>query len=309
MEEKMFQALQDMQLNPKWCNRGWSIRCPNPHHNDKGYDKKPSAFCFADNGYIYCYSNCRKGMNINNMSGRIIVPSAYTQKPTPMSALPPEEEERRKKYEQHYIEGDFTEFWLDLEPLTESIKGIPVLELNKRGWRKYPGGALKPGLFIPYFNEDKSKVIYAQIRHTSGEQRFSFPTAPNPNEKYRQHLYGLEQFAWAKGYIAFTEGSSDALVLGVAGIPAVSVLNAGAANLLNEFGQLCAEKGLQAVAICDTDKAGQELLDSADFPYIDARVSEEGCKDIADVYEKFGVDYIKQKYKDYWPIENAVEGL
>lgn len=278
--EKIYDALVNLELNPKRMPRGWSIRCPNPNHNGNGHDRNNSAFCFEDRGTIYCYGGCPV-TNINRLLDRPVV--------TEVSMPKTEQTEHQKPNKKV---GDFTEFWESLDFLDHDVKGVPAEELNKRGWRWYSGGKLAPGVFIPYFDVNREIVEFAQIRHEQGERRFSFPRGG-----YKQQLYGKEQFKVATTFIALTEGSRDSVILSMAGLPAVAVPNAQSYDLLDEFGDLCENYGLRAVLALDTDQAGIQLQQRVSFSYI-SRPSPVG-KDVGDLYADGGISAVREYYQPF----------
>lgn len=289
-QEEIEANLHALGLDPKWCGNGykpgWSIRCPNPTHNVRGFDRNRSAFCFADNGYIHCYGGCKTGMNINNITGKQIVPEEVMAKTA-------EVKEKREVQEDQREFGDFTEMWLELEPLDNDldVKGVPGIELNKRGWRKYEGGAYPPGLFIPYFSTNRSKVVFFQIRHLSGDRRFTFPVGA------RQTCYGWEQVRKCRKYLCFTEGSRDSVILGMVGVPAIALPSSNGSHLLQKVIELCRKIKLTPVAVCDRDEAGEKLLQSVEGVMLDAR-SPVG-KDIGDFLEQEGLEKVQEYYRKF----------
>lgn len=283
MDDRIYDELVRLDLNPKRCAKGWSIRCPNPNHNGNGHDRNNSAFCFADRGTIYCYSGCPR-TGINKIAGREIVPLGHVSSYSTSGVSSPAEPKK--------LQADFTKYWEQLDFVDHDVKGVPAEELNRRGWRKYPGGKLPAGVFIPYFDCSRQKVEFAQIRHENGPRRFSFPSGG-----FKQQLYGKENLKIAKSYIALTEGSRDSVILTMAGLPAVAVPNAQSHDLLDEFGEMCENYGLKAVLALDTDEAGMQLLERAKFPHI-LRPSPVG-KDVGDLYAEQGLDAVKRYYQPF----------
>lgn len=291
-QEEIEKALEDLDLCPRWCSgneEGWSIRCPNPDHNGKGFDKNRSAFCFASNGYIHCYAGC-EGTNINKLTHKQIVPYEALR-----GSGRAERQERREKL----ALGEFTALWLDLDPIPHdmNIKGVPAVELNKRGWRMYDGGIHKPGIFIPYFDTTREHVVFYQIRHLEGDQRFTFPTGA------RQVAYGLEQLPKCEKFLCFTEGSRDSVILGMAGVPAVALPSSNSKDILAGLLDYAKQNSLTPVAICDRDEAGEKLLQSCTRLVLDAR-SPYG-KDVGDFLEQRGLEEIKNYYATFIPQQKA----
>lgn len=177
--------LERLNLNPTWRGRYWHIHCP--FHEDRN----KSAQCFED-GWIHCHSGCPR-RNISSISNLKI---AYNPSETPVRI--------------HEL-CDFTDLWLELEPIKHDVKGVPAGVLRKLGWREWPDNyfGIPGGAFIPYFNTDRSKVRFYQIRHDLPDRRFTFARGCSPI------CYGLEVLPKCDKYLPFTEGcvSPDTEVL------------------------------------------------------------------------------------------------
>lgn len=264
--EETENELDRLGLAPKWRGRYWTIHCPMHDDHNK------SAVCFEDN-WIHCFAGCPR-THLSKFAGRELQ-GAYRSEP----AKPNET-------------TDFTDFWLQFEPLDDGIKHVPSEALNKRGWRVFPGGwGMRPGVFIPYFNLSREKVIYFQIRHLEGDRRFTFPKGLSPA------VYGLEQLRYCKRYLTFTEGSRDSVILGMAGIPAVALPSAASGTHLKKIEQYAKDKGLILVCAGDRDEAGDRLISNLTGPFIDARTPV--GKDIGDLYEQQGLEGVKKYYGQY----------
>lgn len=176
------EVLERFDCNPKWRGRYWLIRCP------KHEDRSPSAQCFPD-GWINCMAGCGR-FHIDSIAGRKV----NVQNSNGNYEHKKEEEIKR---------GDFTNLWADLDPLPNDldVKGIDGKTLNKLGWRWYPGGnGYYKGIFIPYFNMDRTKVPFFQIRHLEGDRRFTFAKDITPI------LWGFDVLPKIKDELCFTEG-------------------------------------------------------------------------------------------------------
>ena len=260
--------LERMGLDPVDRGRYYIIHCPT--HDDRN----KSAQCFKD-GWINCLAGCPR-IHINKLLGQELIPRDYTSN----------QEEVKNTI------NDFTEFWLQFDPLDDPVKGVPASALNARGWRKFPGGwGMREGIIIPYFSVDRSRVIYYQIRHLEGDRRFTFPRGATPQ------VYGLEQLGRCKRYLAFTEGSRDSVILGMAGIPAIALPSAASASHLRKMEEYCEKKGLILVCAGDRDEAGEKLISNIRGPYIDARTPV--GKDVGDLYEQQGLEGVKKYYGTY----------
>lgn len=264
--ERIEAELERLGLDPKYRGRYWHIHCPFHEDHNK------SAVCFND-GWICCFAGCPR-RHINSLTGCEIC-TGYSE--------PTEVEAKR---------CDWTDLWLSLDTLESDVKGVPRSVLNKLGWRWFPGGFGVPaGVFIPYFNEDRSKVEFFQVRHDDPERRFTFAPGCTPT------LYGKECLRFAKKYICFTEGSRDSVILRMCGIPTVAVPSASSGHILRELSNLCVERRAILVAISDRDEAGEKLLANLDVPYIDMRTPV--GKDVGDFYAEKGLEEVAKYYKEF----------
>lgn len=269
MDEERLQAkLESMGLDPVDRGRYYLIHCP--MHSDRN----KSAQCFKD-GWIHCHAGCPR-THINKLSGESVVRSDYNQ----------HQEESRATV------GDFTDFWLQFEAVDFPVKSVPAEVLSARGWRKFPGGwGMRPGVLIPYFNRDRSKVVYYQIRHLEGDRRFSFPKGA------RGCAYGLEQLRYCKRYLVFTEGSRDSVILGMVGVPAVALPSASSVASLEGMEKYAAENNLILVYAGDNDEAGDKLASHIKGAYIDARTPI--GKDIGELFEQQGIEGVRKYYEQF----------
>lgn len=264
--ERIEAELERLGLDPKYRGRYWHIHCPFHEDHNK------SAVCFND-GWICCFTGCPR-RHINSLAGCEIC-TGYSE--------PTEVEAKR---------CDWTDLWLSLNTLESDVKGVPRSVLNKLGWRWFPGGFGVPaGVFIPYFNEDRSAVEFFQVRHDDPERRFTFAPGCTPT------LYGKECLRFAKKYICFTEGSRDSVILRMCGIPTVAVPSASSGHILRELSSLCVERRAILVAISDRDEAGEKLLANLDVPYIDMRTPI--GKDVGDFYAEKGLEEVAKYYKEF----------
>lgn len=261
--------LEKLGLQPVWRGRYWHIHCP--FHDDRN----KSAVCFPDN-WICCFAGCPR-THLSKIIGRQLQ-SDYSK-----------EIEKKPSRENQ----DWTDLWLSLDTLQSSIKGVPSTVLNKLGWRYFPGGFGVPaGTFIPYFNESREQVEFFQVRHAEGsDRRFTFAPGCTPT------LYGKECIKYAERYLCFTEGSRDAVILRMCGIPAVALPSASSGHLLRNLGHLMLERGTILVAVSDKDEAGQKLLDNLDVPFIDMRTPV--GKDVGDFYSEKGLAEVAKYYNKF----------
>lgn len=296
VQEKVEAYLEKLDLNPSDRGRYWLIRCPHSENHNNG-DRSPSAQCFKDDGFIQCHGGCGR-FHINQIAKErgdslpmLTKYSRQTAEKAPEWASKPKKAER-------IVRGDFTQMWLELDPLDNDldVKGVSGLELNKRGWRKFAGGnGLREGIFIPYFNTSRDKVVFYQIRHLTGERRFSFAPGVTPT------CYGLEQLPRCKRYVAFTEGSRDSVILGLVGVPAIALPSASSSKLVEGLVSYCQKNRKILVSISDRDEAGEKLLQSIKAPFLDFRTPV--GKDVGEFLEQKGLAEVKKYYQRF-----AVEG-
>ena len=263
-------SMERLGVDPVWRGRYWNIHCP--FHDDHN----KSAVCFGD-GWVHCFAGCPR-RHINTIAGSEIC-SRYSEQT---------ETEAKQSARQ-----DWTDLWLSLDTLEEDVKGVPKSVLNKYGWRWFPGGfGIPAGVFIPYFNEDRTRVDFFQVRHPDGgDRRFTFAPGCTPT------IYGKECIRFAERYLCFTEGSRDSVILRMCGIPAVALPSASSGHLLRNLGRFCIERGTILVAVCDRDEAGQKLLDNLDVPYLDMRTPV--GKDVGDFYAEKGLEEVAKYYDKF----------
>lgn len=283
-EERIENTLYDMDLNPKDRGNYWLIKCP------RHEDRQPSAQCFKDDGFIQCHAGCGR-FHINEVCRERNIELAMPTQNSRQSHVQAQQGGSKQKKVETIVRGDFTSLWLDLEPLSANIevKGVPALELNKRGWRKFDGGnGLAPGIFIPYFDTTRQFVPFYQIRHLEGERRFTFAPGITPI------CYGMEQLPHCKDYLCFTEGSRDSVILGMAGVPAIALPSASSDKLLDGICNYCTKNGLILVCIGDNDDAGDALLKKLKCGALDYRT--DVGKDVGELYEQKGLEGVKERY-------------
>lgn len=284
-EELIENELERMDLEPRRRGNYWLIRCP------KHEDKKPSAQCFTD-GWVHCHAGCGR-FHINSVANKKIIDTGFVS----------EEQYEKKVIEEKIKRGDFTDLWMDLEPLDEDVKGVPAKVLNQLGWRKMEGvQGYYDGVFIPYFDATGRHVPFFQVRHPEGGQRrFTFAKDITPI------CYGFECMSKMKEYLCFTEGSRDSVILRMAGVPAIALPSASSTKMMEGLIKYAKDRKLIPVAICDKDEAGEMLLKAlktACMPFIDARTSV--GKDVGDLYAKNGLKCVVEQYKKYAVQEGLV---
>lgn len=289
--EQIEDYLEQIDCRPKRGGYYFSCLCPHPDHDDR----TPSCQVYFNDGFVHCHTcNWERNLHINEIAklrgDPPVIKTKYNSRKKEESVA----EEKPKRKERELPLGDFTSMWLDLSPLPNdfNLKGVPAIELNKRGWRAMPAHGKEFGaIYIPYFDVNRSVVHYYQIRYLEGETRFT--VAPG----VRQIAYGLEMLPRCKKYLCFTEGSRDSVILGMAGVPAVAMISASANQTLAGMIKYAKANNLEPIAVCDNDDAGDKLLNDLPGYVLDYRVSKLDGKDIGDLYEKKGLDAVRQMYK------------
>lgn len=283
-EEKVENYLYDLDLNPSDRGRYWLIRCP------RHEDRTPSAQCFKNDGFIECHAGCGR-FHINEVAKERGDPLPMPSKYSHNSNVEASNSRPEPKHDDKPVIGDFTSIWVDLAPLDNDfiLKGVAGLELNKRGWRKYNGETgLPPGIFIPYFNTNRDRVVFYQVRHLEGERRFSFAPGITPV------CYGQEMLPHCKQYLLITEGSRDSVILGMVGVPAIALPSASSDKLLEKICSYCTKMGIMLVWAGDRDEAGDALLKKLSYPALDYRTPV--GKDVGEFFEQKGLQAVADYY-------------
>lgn len=283
-EERIENYLDKLDLNPSDRGHYWLIRCP------RHEDRQPSAQCYKDDGFISCNAGCGR-FHINEVArdhgDPLPMPTKYSQNSHAEGGM----RASKPKKEEKVVSGNFTDLWVDLEPLDANteVKGVPAIELNKRGWRKFSGGSgVGAGIFIPYFDTTRKVVRFWQIRHLQGERRFTFAPGITPI------CYGMEQLPKCQKYLCFTEGSRDSVILGMAGVPAIALPSASSDKLLEGISKYCLDNELTLVTVGDRDEAGDKLLQKLPIAALDYRTPV--GKDVGDFFEQEGLEAVKKHY-------------
>lgn len=288
--DQIYAYLDRIDCRPKECGHYILCCCPHPDHDDR----TPSCQVYINDGFVECHTcNWERRLHINEIAklrgDPPVIQTNYNKTRRKDGVI---DQPKRKSREMPL--GDFTGMWLDLDPLPNdfNLKGVPAIELNKRGWRKTEANGNEFGaIFIPYFDITRTKVHYYQLRYLEGDTRFT--VAPG----VKQIAYGLEMLPRCKKYLCFTEGSRDSVILGMAGVPAVAMISASANEMLGGMIKYAKANNLEPIAICDNDEPGDKLLESLPSYVLDYRVSRLEGKDIGDLYEKKGIDAVKEMYK------------
>jgi hypothetical protein len=265
-ESDVVSALDRAGLRFNDRGRYWVSQCP--LHDDRN----PSTQIFKDDFFVNCLAGCGryhitkafpelKGGTINNDR------SISSRPPTPS---------------QTYQTFDLMETFLRLPliPRDHRFKGIPLEVLDELGWR---WDEPKRSYFIPYFNVGRSRVPFAQWRHLEGERRFTFLAGAKPT------LYGKWNIDVGQR-LFIVEGTSDAAVLQLCGVPWIAVPSASSGAILKAFAQDAKRFNISLVYAGDNDQAGNALKDALDTSGAAYRVCQppKQYKDWGEFYEVEG---------------------
>ena len=153
---------------------------------------------------------------------------------------------------------------LPLIPRDHQFKTIPLEVLDNLGWRWTSGElGMGHGYFIPYFNMDQTTIPFAQVRHLSGERRFTFLKDAEPI------AYGLWNLD--NGKLFLVEGPSDGAALDYCGIPWIAMPSASSTQIASKLAQYAYKQNIEIVYAGDNDEAGEQLREALDG-YISYRV-------------------------------------
>lgn len=244
-------------------------------------DQTPSAQIFKDDWFVNCLAGC----------GRFPLAKAFPQlrNKNYQSQVRSKPIDTPHQYETFELIEEHGR--LPLIPRDHVFKGLPLEVLDDLGWR---WDEAKSSYFIPYFNETKTSIPFAQWRHLHGERRFTFLAGARPT------LYGKWNIP-AATRLFIVEGSSDGAVLQFCGAPFVSAPSASSGSLLQNFARHAKALGIGLIFAGDNDRAGDALrvaLDDAHAPY---RVCQPPSpfKDWGEMFEALGRDAVAGRLLPY----------
>jgi hypothetical protein len=153
-----------------------------------------------------------------------------------------------------YKEFDQMIYWktLPLIPRDHKFKTIPLEILDNLGWRWLEN---KNSYYIPYFDMSHNFIPFSQIRHLSGERRFTFLKDAKP---IAYGLWNLEP----NMKVFVVEGTSDCATLDYANIPWVGMPSASSGTIIKSMALWCKTKNITIIYAGDNDKAGDQLKDA-----------------------------------------------
>ncbi len=225
-------------------------------------DSDPSAEVYPD-GWIECFS-CAKRYHISNFYPALRDPNwkPETNPPNRLRVMP----RPLPVPEQSIPKTDYTKY--ELFPLWETLpqiprefdlKGLPLEVLDSLGWRWSEGvHGMGPGILIPYFNHARDSIPFAQVRHISGDRRFTMLPGAEMTLYGKWNLHPGEK-------LFIVEGCSDAAVLEHACIPWVAIPSASGIAMITNLAKYALKTGIQLVYAGDNDEAGDKLRKAVDL--------------------------------------------
>ncbi len=223
-------------------------------------ERNPSMEVFPD-GWCQCFAGCGRfhiSHYFDELKDTDWKPDKYQNK-SPIMAKPIAEVAHEEKPEE-YEKFDLFDLWGTLPPIARGdvFKKIPLEVLDELGWRWTDGcHGMASGYFIPYFNHTKDSVPFAQVRHLTGERRFTMlPRA-------EACVYGKWNISPGERLFV-VEGCSDAAVLEYAMIPWVAMPSASSGPLLKKLAAVCLKNDIGLIYAGDNDDAGNKLRDVLD---------------------------------------------
>ena len=235
-------CLEAADLRPHLGHRYILTKCP--FHEEKN----PSAQVYLDDFFVLCHAGC----------GRRHITKAFPQlrDATKMAEMPKRKPMEVKKVAT-YKTFDQMEYWKSLPPIPRDhqFKTIPLDTLDSMGWRWV---ADKNSYYIPYFNMSETQIPFSQLRHLSGERRFTFLKDARPI------IYGLQNLDPSNSPLFLVEGSSDCAVLDYCAVPWLGTPSASQKELIHGLGKYCKENGISIIYAGDNDEAGDKVREALD---------------------------------------------
>ena len=285
-------------------------QCPNPDH----VDNEPSAKIFLDNGFVSCFAGCGR-FHICKYAEEL-----RTKHPAGGYQSRQNRDYKPRWENTHNQDKDATQSpsvgnnnmnsgkiaieqqkmmntWKSLPeiPADHTLHKVSASTLNELGWRY---DAVHKRYFIPYWNSDRSKILFAQWRNLTGKVRFNFwPGVPI-------RLYGQWNITPDTDKILICEGSSDFAVLTELGMPVIATPSASQDKLIKQFAEYCKDNDITIYFAGDNDRAGEKVAESISkvYYYSDLRPDDgEGVKDWGEWYERGDteqemLDYLLMKF-------------
>ena len=212
-------------------------------------------------GWIQCHS-CSTRYHISHYFEEFKDPDfkpKHQPKLTVMALTPvPVATESNIKHE--YTKYELFPLWETLPqiPRDFNLKGLPIEVLDSLGWRWSEGiHGMGSGIFIPYFNHARDSIPFAQVRHLSGDRRFTMLPGAEMTLYGKWNLHPGEK-------LFIVEGCSDAAVLEHACIPWVAIPSASGGIMIINLAKYALKTGINLIYAGDNDEAGSKLKKALD---------------------------------------------
>ena len=298
----------------KWKRYRDGVQCGCPLHDGKDPnciitpddDGNPRGYCFSHCGFFW------PDEAFPELKGEPFDAEKYREEHKLQLGVKHEQVRKVKEI------PELQELWRKGLPLPPEriFPEIPNSELENLGWKWVDSAPLGmgTGVLIPYWTSDyngepaSGTIGFCQVRHLSGQPRFSFPRGMSPTLYGTWVLRELTEFDVSEREVYLVEGSHDQVVLTVCAIPAVAVPSASSKDLVKQFAKFCTKHQIRIVYAGDNDDAGSRIratLDDMGVPYR-ARTAPHPYKDIGDFARERGLDAVRA-YFDTTPERRTTE--
>lgn len=274
------------QAGKKYKNGSRYILAQCPTHDDV----HESVQIYKDDWFVNCHAGC----------GRYHITKAFPHlRPDHGTGYtpPPQQSYKEKKVTEHvYTQFDQMDYWktLPLIPRDHNFKGIDLDILDSLGWRWVEH---LNSYFIPYFSRSKESIPFSQLRHLSGDRRFTFLKDAKPT------CYGTWNLEPGEKLFV-VEGASDCAVLDYCAVPWIGLPSAASGELMKSMATFCKNNGIELVYAGDNDAAGDKLREALDT-VMSYRVKQppKEYKDWGEFLEGAGYDaVVKYAHRELFPM-------
>lgn len=262
-------------------------------------DKNPSAQIYKDDWFVKCHAGCEGGRfhiakafpSLRDSQKGWGATGVHTSRPKGVS---------KTTMTHNYKTYDQFEYWktLPLIPRDHYFKNLPLEVLDELGWRWV---AEQNSYYIPYFNMSQTQIPFSQLRHLTGERRFTFLKDARPI------AYGLWNLDNTKLFLV--EGASDAAVMQHCSVPWIAMPSAASKTICEGLAGYCKENGIQLVFAGDNDSAGEKLREALDglIPYR-VKQARTPYKDWGEMFEAEGIDSVRNYcFEELFPRQINIE--
>ncbi len=243
-----------------------------PVHNERN----PSCQIYLDDWFMLCHVCGR--MPVQQAMPELIEGKIMDKSYTPPPKVP-------------YKQYDLIDYWrtLDVLPDDFTLKGLPREVFDDMGWRVNDGKVIAGvgDVFIPYFSRSKQSIPFAQVRHLTGDRRFTFLQSAKPTCYGTFNLYPGDK-------VFLVEGTSDCAVLDYCAVPWIGIPSSSSGELIKSLAKWCWANKCGIVYAGDNDEAGDKLksvLMETMVPFRSLQPPKE-YKDYAEFFEKAGFDAV-----------------